>query len=50
MLREYADALEKSEQAAKSAEGIAEVAWIRNASDWLDPLISKIEKDVEEDN
>lgn len=41
LLREYASALESS--AALKSEGDAnrEVAWIRNAADWLDPLVEK---------
>jgi hypothetical protein len=50
LLREYADALGKNEQAGKTAERLAEVAWIRDAADWLDPLVAKVSPDVGDDD
>jgi hypothetical protein len=45
LLRQYADALnvadESSHRDSKPMERSNEVAWIRNAADWLDPLIEK---------
>ena len=46
MLREYADALEKNEQDGKTAECLAEVAWMRDAADWLDPLVANVSPGV----
>src|ERR1700682_5978241 len=49
LLREYADALGKNEQDGKTAERLADVAWIRDAADWLDPLVAKVSPDVGDD-
>jgi len=50
LLREYADALGKNEQDGKTAERLADVAWIRDAADWLDPLVAKVSPDVGDDD
>ena len=50
LLREYADALGKNEQDGKTAERLADVAWIRDAADWLDPPVAKVSPDVGDDD
>ncbi len=48
LLREYATALVQSATEADTEhKRIIEVAWIRNAADWLDPLVAKYWEDVD---
>ena len=41
LLRGYAHALEAKTRQSKVHQGALTAAWIRNAADWLDPLIGK---------
>ena len=41
LLRGYAHALEAETRQSKLHQGALTAAWIRNAADWLDPLMGK---------